>query len=194
MRLVAAFTFAVLLATVGADVAYADTFGADGAGLAQGFAHPIGGLDHVLAMLAVGLWAARIGRRALWRLPLAFPVVMAAGGALGWAGVGLPAVESGIAVSVVVLGLAVACAIRPPLWAGVAIVALFALFHGHAHGTELPVAAAPLAYAAGFVLATALLHVTGVGLGLIGRAPAARAALGLGGSAIAAAGLVLLIA
>lgn len=168
----------------------------EGAGLAggfmSGFAHPLLGWDHVIAMLAVGLWGAFLGAPALWLLPVVFPLVMAAGGALGVLGVPLPAVEVGIAVSAVALGGVVAGALRPPLWVAALLVALFAIFHGHAHGTELPQAANPLAYSLGFVVATGLLHLTGIALGLLARWPAGRIAVRSMGAGIALLGVLFL--
>ena len=168
----------------------------EGAGLAggfmSGFAHPLLGWDHVVAMLAVGLWGAFLGAPALWLLPVVFPLVMAAGGALGVLGVPLPAVEVGIAVSAIALGGVVAGALRPPLWAAALLVALFAVFHGHAHGTELPQAASPLAYSLGFVVATGLLHLTGIALGLLTRWPAGRIAVRGMGAGIALLGVLFL--
>jgi urease accessory protein len=145
-------------------------------------------------MIAVGLWAAQIGGRALWIVPAAFVGVMALGGAAAMAGIGLPMVEFGILGSVLVLGVLVALAPRLPLWAPAVIVGLFALFHGHAHGTEMPETASGLAYGLGFMLATAVLHGIGVGFGLgVGRA-AQPTLLRAAGGAIAATGLVLLVA
>ncbi len=168
----------------------------EGAGLAggfmSGFAHPLLGWDHVIAMLAVGLWGAFLGAPALWLLPVVFPLVMAAGGALGVLGVPLPAVEVGIAASAVALGGVVAGALRPPLWVAALLVALFAIFHGHAHGTELPQAANPLAYSLGFVVATGLLHLTGIALGLLARWPAGRIAVRSMGAGIALLGVLFL--
>ena len=168
----------------------------EGAGLAggftSGFAHPLLGWDHVIAMLAVGLWGAFLGAPALWLLPVVFPLVMAAGGALGVLGVPLPAVEIGIAVSAIALGGVVAGALRPPLWVAALLVALFAIFHGHAHGTELPQAASPLAYSLGFVVATGLLHLTGIALGLLTRWPAGRVAVRGMGAGIALLGVLFL--
>ncbi|MGR3783771.1 MAG: HupE/UreJ family protein [Albimonas sp.] len=168
----------------------------EGAGIAGGFAsgflHPLLGPDHLAAMVAVGLWGAVLGTPAVWVLPVAFPLVMALGGALGVAGVPLPGIETGIAASALVLGLAVALAIRPPLWAAALVVAAFAVFHGHAHGAEMPAAASPLAYAAGFVVATGLLHLAGIALGELSRWRAGRALVRAGGGAIALAGLAFL--
>ncbi|TXH49093.1 MAG: HupE/UreJ family protein [Burkholderiaceae bacterium] len=161
-------------------------------GFASGFAHPMLGWDHVVAMLAVGLWGAFLGAPALWLLPVIFPLVMAAGGALGVLGVPLPAVEIGIAVSAIALGGVVAGALRPPLGVAALLVAVFAVFHGHAHGTELPQAASPIAYSLGFVIATGLLHLAGIGLGLPTRWPAGRVAVRGLGAGIAALGVVFL--
>jgi urease accessory protein len=138
-------------------------------GFLSGFLHPISGPDHVVAMVAVGLWGAFLGRPAVWLLPVVFPLVMAFGGALGVVGVPLPGVEIGIAASAIVLGAMVAFAARPPLWVAAVVVGAFAIFHGHAHGTELPEAASPIAYSLGFVIATGLLHATGIALSLITR-------------------------
>ncbi|MDK8873812.1 HupE/UreJ family protein [Paracoccus sp. SSJ] len=140
-----------------------------GGGFASGFSHPLLGLDHVFAMIAVGLWAASLGGAAAPILLLAFPLAMIAGGLLGAADVPLPAVEAGIAASSIVIGVAVMLALRPPLWAAGLVVAAFAVFHGHAHGTEMPAAGNLAPYAAGFVLATLLLHLAGLGIGRVGR-------------------------
>jgi urease accessory protein len=162
-------------------------------GLVSGFTHPIFGLDHVAAMVAVGLWGAFLGQPAIWLLPVVFPLVMAFGGLLGIFGVPVPAVETGIAASALALGAMVALALRPPLWVAALLVGAFAIFHGHAHGTELPEAANPLAYGAGFVIATGLLHLSGIALGLLARWPAGVRAVRVGGGAIACAGLYFLI-
>jgi urease accessory protein len=162
------------------------------AGLAAGFAHPFGGLDHLLAMIAVGLWASQLGGRALWVLPVTFPAVMAAGAALGIGGASSGWVEAGIAASALVLGAMIAFKARPSLVLSVPLIGLFALLHGYAHGVELPADASALAYGAGFIAATAALHAVGIALGFAAsRAPAhfARAA----GGAIACAGLALLV-
>lgn len=175
--------------------AFAHTGIGDPGGLAHGFAHPIGGVDHVLAMVAVGMFAAALGGRALWLVPSTFVLVMAAGGALGIAGIGVPFVEFGIAASVIVLGLAVALQVSVPVIAAMAIVGFFAVFHGHAHGAEMPADASGFNYALGFMLATALLHVAGIGIGLgIGRMGAgkSRIALRAGGGIMAFAGAGIL--
>jgi urease accessory protein len=158
---------------------------------ASGFSHPLHGLDHILAMVAVGLWAAQQGGRAMWAIPAAFVAFMAVGGALGMAGVHIPHVESGIVASVLILGLLIAFAARLPLWAGALLTGLFAVFHGHAHGVELPAAASEFAYAIGFVAATALLHGCGVGLGRLARERAAFPAVRFAGAAIVVAGVCL---
>ena len=176
-----------LIFTLGAAAAQAHT-GLPEGGFASGFTHPILGWDHVIAMVAVGLWGAFLGAPAIWALPVVFPMVMAVGGALGILGVPLPAVETGIALSGGVLGLLVAFAVRAPLWVAGMIVGVFAVFHGHAHGTELPQAANPLAYGIGFVIATGLLHLVGIGFGFLTASPAGRIAVRGIGVLIAAMG------
>jgi len=155
-----------------------------------GFAHPLSGWDHLLAMIAVGLWAAQLGGRARWLVPSAFVGVMALGAAVGHAGLMLPGVEQGIAASVLVLGLLIATAVRLPVAAGMTLVGIFAVFHGIAHGAEMPATAGGLSYGAGFVVATALLHAVGVGLGM-GAACFSTKTTKLAGWAIAASGVVL---
>lgn len=157
-------------------------------GFISGFTHPIGGLDHMLAMLAVGLWGAFLGGRAMWLLPVVFPVVMAFGGALGVMGIPLPAVETGVALSGVCLGLMVCLAVKPPLWVAALLVGFFGIFHGHAHGTELPSSANALTYAIGFVISTGLLHLSGIALGLLVRWDWGRITVRIAGAAIALAG------
>jgi urease accessory protein len=162
-------------------------------GLLSGLAHPLAGLDHIVAMFAVGLWGAFLGRSAMWVLPVVFPIVMAFGGAAGVLGVPLPGIEAGIAVSGIVLGLMVAAAGRPPLWTAAAIAGCFAIFHGHAHGTELPRAANVLAYAAGFVIATGLLHMAGIACGLLTRWRAGTLLVRTGGAVICLIGFGFLL-
>lgn len=157
-------------------------------GFISGFLHPLTGLDHVVAMVAVGLWGAYLGAPAMWLLPVIFPMVMAFGGALGILGVPMPGTEIGIALSGVLLGLAVAFAARPPLWVAGVLVGIFAIFHGHAHGAELPAAANAFTYAVGFVVATGLLHLSGIALGLLTRWPWGQIAVRLGGGVIACIG------
>jgi urease accessory protein len=161
---------------------------ATGTGFGGGLAHPVLGLDHLLAMVAVGLWAAQQGGRALWAVPAAFVGAMILGGGLAWSGVALPHVETAIALSVLVLGLLVATRRQWTVTAGVALAAGFALFHGYAHGLEMPQAASPVRYALGFVLATACLHGAGIAASLGGRH-----AMRLAGAGIAAVGLALVI-
>ncbi len=160
---------------------------------ASGFAHPWTGFDHVLAMVAVGLWAGLAGGRALWAWPAAFVGVMLAGGALGIAGVAVPMVESGILASIIALGVLVLAAARLPVALGALLVGAFAVLHGHAHGTELPAEAVAVTYAAGFALATATLH--GLGLGLTWLCRGGRGALLVrgAGAAVAAAGIALAV-
>ena len=157
-------------------------------GFISGFKHPLTGLDHVVAMVAVGLWGAFLGGRAMWTLPVVFPMVMAFGGALGVLGIPLPGVETGIALSGIVLGLMVCLAAKPPLWVATAIVGIFAIFHGHAHGTELPSAANPITFAVGFVVSTGLLHLAGIAFGLLVKWPWGRFAVRTGGVVIALVG------
>jgi len=164
-------------------------------GFVHGFAHPIGGIDHILAMVAVGIFAANLGGRALWAVPLTFMSFMVVGGALGMLGVSVPFVEVGIALSIVVLGIAVAVKWNWPLTAAMAMVGLFAVFHGHAHGTEMPLDASGASYALGFVAATGLLHLAGIGIGLaIGKTGqlTSHRVTQAGGVAVALAGVAVL--
>jgi urease accessory protein len=161
-------------------------------GFEGGFLHPLTGLDHFLAMFAVGIWGAQMGGRSVWMLPVAFPLVMTVGGIVGIAGVALSHIELGIALSVLVLGLAIAIKWHPIEIIPLVLIALFALCHGYAHGAELPIAADPTAYAAGFVVATGLIHVCGIGVGmLLGRPWHGWLARGVGGL-IAAGGVYYL--
>jgi urease accessory protein len=162
-------------------------------GFASGFMHPLTGIDHILAMVAVGIWGAQLGAPAIWALPIAFPLVMSVGGAMGVRGVSLPGVEIGIAASALLLGLMIFSEARPSLVAAALLVGFFAIFHGYAHGTELPRAANPLAYGLGFVLATGLLHVSGITMGLIHRWPLGARVLRFAGGSISLAGLFLLV-
>lgn len=156
-----------------------------GSGFVSGFWHPILGWDHVVAMVAVGLWGAFLGAPAIWLLPVVFPLVMALGGSIGVIGVPLPAVEAGIALSGVILGMLIAFAVRAPIGVAAVVVGLFAVFHGHAHGTELPHAVGPYGYATGFVVGTGLLHMAGVALGLLTGSAAGRVVLRGAGGVIA---------
>lgn len=162
-------------------------------GFASGFMHPLTGVDHILAMVAVGIWGAQLGAPAIWALPIAFPLVMSVGGAMGVRGVPLVGVEIGIAASALLLGLMIFSEARPPLAAAALLVGFFAIFHGYAHGAELPHAANPLAYGVGFIIATGMLHVSGIGLGLVHRWPRGARALRLVGGGISLAGLFLLV-
>ena len=135
-------------------------------GFGSGFEHPLTGPDHFLAMFAVGVWGAQMGGRSVWTLPVTFPLIMVAGGVLGMVGLMLPAIEIGIALSIMALGLAIAVAWRPAEWTALVMIAYFALCHGYAHGAELPLSADPADYAVGFVLATGMIHLFGIGVGL----------------------------
>jgi urease accessory protein len=159
-----------------------------GGGLAAGLTHPFTGLDHLLAMVAVGLWASQLERPAIWTLPVVFPAMMALGAALGTGGVTMPWIETGILLSVVVLGAAVALRVQAPLAVGTVIVAAFAVLHGYVHGAELPSGGSAWLYGIGFIAATLALHGIGIALGLAARHPALMRATG---GAIAAVGLLL---
>jgi urease accessory protein len=173
--------------------AFAHTGAGDAHGFVTGFAHPLGALDHVLAMVTVGILAWQLGGRALWLVPTTFVLAMAAGAVLGMAQLPLPFVEVGIAISVIVLGAVVAFARGAPIALAVGLVGVFAIFHGHTHGTEVALDAGASAQVAGFMLATALLHVAGIALGCaLGRLADSRAAYRLGGSLVALAGLAIL--
>lgn len=165
------------------------------AGFVHGFSHPFSGLDHILAMVAAGLYASHLGGRSISLVPLAFIVMMAVGGALGVVGIGVPYVETAIALSVIVLGAAVAVPFRLSTAAAMCLVGFFALFHGHAHGAEMPVDVSGLRYGLGFVLATGVLHVLGIGislgLGLVAERHSARIAQ-VSGLGMAIAGFLVL--
>ncbi len=161
-----------------------------GGGLTSGFAHPFTGLDHLLAMIAVGLWASQLGRPAMWTLPVVFPAMMALGAALGTGGVVLPWIEAGILVSVVVLGAAVALQVQAPLAIGAVLVAAFAVLHGYVHGAELPSDGSAWLYGIGFVAATLILHAIGLAAGIVTQRPLL---MRTAGGAIAATGLVLFV-
>lgn len=188
-----AFTIALAVAAtaVAADEALAHTGAEHAFSFASGFKHPFTGLDHMLAMVAVGLWAGLNGGRALWAWPVAFVGVMVLGGALGISGVPVPMVEAGILASVVVLGLLVLAAAPLPVAAGALLVAAFALLHGHAHGAELPGEASAASYAAGFAIATAILHAIGIGVSRLASNANGRLAVRGAGALVAAAGVAL---
>lgn len=182
----------LLLAFAAPAYGHSETAPGFGGGFISGFTHPLFGWDHVAAMVAVGIWGAFLRQPAIWILPIVFPMVMALGGALGVLGVPVPMIEAGIAASSIIVGLAILAAWRAPLWLAAMIVGLFAVFHGHAHGTELPHAANPIAYAIGFVLSTGLLHLVGIGFGLLVDRPGGRMALRGAGGVIAALGVAFL--
>lgn len=182
--------FAVLFiaAFLWPEAAFAHTDGGGALGFISGLRHPVSGLDHVLAMIAVGLWGAQLGAPAVWLLPVTFPMTMAVGGMLGLMGVHIPGVEIAIAGSAIVLGLMVASEARPhPAIAG-ALVAIFAIFHGHAHGVELPKGADGLGYSIGFVVSTGTLHAAGITIGLLHRSLPGRRLLRVLGAGIILAG------
>lgn len=187
----AACLLAMLLSPV---LAHAHVGVGQTSGFAYGLGHPLAGLDHFLAMLAVGLWAAQRGGRATWAVPLSFVTVMAIACLAGNAGVALPFVEQGIAASVLVLGLLIVAAIRLPVAASALLVGLFAVFHGHAHGAEMPATASGMTYGTGFVLATALLHGLGLGIGTLIQRLIHQGATRYAGGAVAAIGLYLCLA
>jgi len=170
------------------DAASAHIVRGEAVGFLSGFAHPVSGLDHVIAMVAVGLWGAQLGRPALWLLPVTFPLVMAVGGFLGLVGVPLPGSEVAIALSGLCLGAAVLTEWKPPLWTAAALVGAFGLFHGYAHGAELPPGQNALLYSLGFILATGMLHATGIALGLVHRWTWGKLALRGAGAAILSGG------
>jgi len=161
-------------------------------GFVSGFRHPFSGIDHLLAMISVGLWGAFLGRPLIYALPVVFPAMMVVGAIMGMFVVPLPPVELGIALSVVVLGGCIALTLRAPVWAASIIVAVFAVFHGYAHGKELPSAADPISYSAGFVMATGLLHVAGICLGFLNDLPNGVVATRSLGAVIATVGIGLL--
>lgn len=167
--------------------------GQDVNGLVAGLSHPISGADHIVAMIAVGMWGGILGRPAIWLLPVVFPLMMAVSGAFAIAQFPLPGVEVGIGLSGVVLGLAVLLVLRPPLWASMLTVGFFAIFHGYAHGAELPGSTSPALYAAGFVIATGLLHLVGIAFGLLWRWPAGKVAIRAGGGVVALTGAAFLL-
>lgn len=179
-------------AAILAEPSFAHIGGGYGGGLASGFTHPIFGWDHVAAMVAVGLWGAFLGKPAIWVLPVVFPLVMALGAVVGILGIPVPAVETGIAMSAIVLGLLIVFTVKLPLWLSALIVGVFAMFHGYAHGTELPEASNAFAFAVGFVVATGLLHMIGIAFGLLAKRPNGRMAIRGAGGLISLAGVAFL--
>ena len=183
---------ALVLTLIWPLAAWAHVESGQAGGFVSGLSHPVSGMDHVLAMVAVGLWGAQLGAPALWLLPVAFPMMMAFGGLLGLLGAPLPGVEIGIAVSAVVLGGLILAEIRLPLVIAVVVVACFAIFHGHAHGTELEQGQNAMLYSLGFVIATGLLHGVGITIGLIHRWGVGRVILRGAGGLVMAGGLYFL--
>lgn len=183
---------ALIAAALAPAIAFAHEETGQAAGFLAGLLHPVTGVDHVLAMISVGLWGAVLGPPAIWVLPVAFPLVMALGGLMGLLGIPLPGVEIGIALSAIVLGTMVLTEARPPIWFAALIVAVFAVFHGHAHGRELPDGTSALLYSLGFVIATGLLHAVGILLGAAYRWPAGRRGLRVAGAGVALAGIFFL--
>jgi urease accessory protein len=175
-----------------AQIAFAHPQSGEAKGFLTGFRHPISGLDHVLAMIAVGLWGAQLGSPAIWLLPVAFPMVMAFGGMLGLMGIPLPGVEYGIAASAILLGAAVLFEVRPPLAVAAVLVGIFAIFHGHAHGTELPPGQSGLLYSMGFVIATGCLHAVGITMGAVHRWGWGQRLLRFAGAIVAGGGMFFL--
>lgn len=191
------FALSLVVALLLAGPAYAHTGTHAGFSFTSGFLHPLGGLDHILAMFAVGLFAAQLGGRAIWLVPSAFVTMMIAGALVGFSGVEVPGVEYGILISIVAIALPVAFAFGMPAPVAMAYVGFFALFHGYAHGAELPTEAEALPYIAGFAIATAIIHAAGVGAGLaFGHVTALKHgyALRLAGAVIALAGVGLAVA
>ena len=158
----------------------------------SGFTHPLFGLDHVVAMVAVGLWGAFLGPPALYTLPVVFPLVMAIAGAAGVIGLPLGGIETGIALSAIALGAMVAFAAKPPLWVAALLVGGFAVFHGYAHGAELPIGADAISFSMGFVIATGMLHLCGIAFGALSQWPAGRVAVRAAGGVIALIGVAFL--
>ena len=173
-------------------VAWAHVESGQAGGFLSGLSHPISGLDHVLAMIAVGLWGAQLGSPAVWLLPVAFPMMMAFGGMLGLMGFPVPGIEIGIAVSGIVLGALILGETKMPLIGALLVVAFFAVFHGHAHGTELSPGQNAMLYSLGFVICTGTLHAVGIGMGLVSRWNSGRMALRGAGSLVMAGGLFFL--
>jgi urease accessory protein len=174
-------------------IALAHTGVGETIGFTHGLGHPLGGVDHLLAMFAVGLWAAQLGKRALWLVPSAFVGVMVLGGILGFTGISMPFVETGIVTSVLILGVLIAGAVRLPLLHSTLIVGFFAIFHGYAHGAEMPLALGAVSYTFGFALATALLHLAGMGIGVLLWKTNLQAIGRFAGGAIALSGIFLAI-
>jgi urease accessory protein len=191
MRWTRAAALSLFLVTL-ARSAQAHLVAGEATGFLSGVLHPISGADHVLAMVSVGIWGAQLGQPAIWVLPVTFPIMMAFGGLLGFLGVPLPGTEIGIALSMVILGGAVMLEAHPPLPIVMAIVAVFAIFHGHAHGTELPEGESALLYSLGFVMATGFLHLVGIVIGEVRRWDWGKGALRIAGTAVSLAGFAFI--
>jgi urease accessory protein len=192
-RIVDRFLFLLVLLAL-PSIAHAHVGVGEPSGFYNGAIHPITGLDHICAMVAVGLWAAQRGGKAIWLVPLTFVSVMAIGGWLGTMGRSVPFVEQGIVASVLILGVLIAAAVRLPLVVSVLIVGLFALFHGHAHGAEMPATASGLLYGLGFIFSTVFLHLCGIGLGLSAQRFGTPQLVRYAGVAIMACGVYLCFA
>lgn len=193
MKLNRVFSLLLIALVLTPALAQAHCTGNTSGGLLNGVAHPLTGFDHLLAMVAVGMWAAQLGGRAIWTVPLTFVSVMTLGALLGMNGISLPFVETGILASVLILGVFIAASVRLPLTASAVVVGLFALTHGHAHGTEMPANASGLVYGLGFVSVTALLHLAGIGWGIAMKQFATATIMRYAGGAIAAAGVYLCV-
>jgi urease accessory protein len=195
MKRIQTVIISILIVTISSGARAHTGFSANG--FTHGFMHPISGLDHTLAMIAVGLWAAQLAssgsKRAVWLVPLSFVSMMVIGGILGISGIELPFVEQGILASVLVLGVLVLAGVRLPITANAAIVGLFALFHGHAHGAEMPATSSGLTYALGFAFATALLHASGIAFGLTAQGRLSSLALRVAGAAVTLGGVYLML-
>ena len=187
-----ALVSATVLIWLWPQIAMAHVDSGEAGGFLSGVSHPISGLDHVLAMVAVGLWGAQLGRPAVWLLPVAFPMMMAFGGMLGLIGVPVPGVELGIAVSGVVLGAMVLGEVKAPLAVSIILVGIFAIFHGHAHGTELSEGQNAMLYSLGFVIGTGTLHAVGIGIGTVHKWKAGKVALRSAGALVMIGGLFFL--
>ena len=189
----AAMPLAAFLLFAWMQPAFAHTGTGAAFGFLSGFLHPITGPDHLVAMVAVGLWGAQLGNPAIWVLPITFPLVMALGGVVGVSGFELPLAEEVVGFSGIALGLVVAARAKPPLWVAAVLVGLFAVFHGYAHGKELPEAADPIGYGVGFVTATGLLHLTGILIGTLIRWPSGEKLVRVCGAAIGCVGAFFLL-
>ena len=181
--------FAICIVAFYPSSAFAHVERGQATGFFTGLRHPWSGLDHVLAMIAVGLWGAQLGNPAMWLLPVTFPMVMSMGAMMGLLGIPLPGIEIGIALSAILLGAMVLGEVRPKLFIAAAMIGIFAIFHGHAHGAELPAGQSGLLYSMGFVIATGVLHGIGITMGVAHRWPAGRLALRGAGAFIAIMGV-----